>query len=170
MPINSTRALILGLLHDGAASGGQIVASAERRLAAQRGATRSQVYRELSFLVAHGWIEAAHSCGGRQHRTTYTVTEAGRERFAAWAATPIHNDLVRSVTVLRLGFGAHLDAQQRRRIVDAARVEHEMALAEHEQCVKELRDSGDHFAAAAAEFAVEYDRAFLGWLDRVPMS
>jgi DNA-binding PadR family transcriptional regulator len=168
--MNSTRAVILGLLHEGAATGGQIVAAAERRLAAQGGVTRSQVYREIPVLLTQGYIEATEGNGGKQHSHAYQITGSGRERFAAWAADPIRNDLVRSATVLRLGFGSHLDADQRRRIVDTARADHLLALVEHEQCAKELRASGDHFAASAAAFAVQYEHAFLAWLDTVPIS
>jgi DNA-binding PadR family transcriptional regulator len=171
VPINSTSAVILGLLHDGEATGGEIVASAEQRLAAQGGVTRSQVYRELPTLVDAGLIEADAAPSGARRRTSqaYAITAAGRVAFAAWAQAPIGGDLVRSATVLRLGFGAHLTAAQRVQIIEAARAEHEVAFSEHVQCAKALRASGDGFAASAAEFAVEYERAFLAWLDSVPV-
>lgn len=171
MPLNSTSAVILGLLHEGSASGGDIVASAERRLAAQGGVTRSQVYRELPLLVTAGLIETGPVArgSGRRSSQAYAITVLGRNAFADWAGGPAGNDHVRNATVLRLGFGLHLSPAQRARIVEAARVEHQLALAEHEQCVKELRARGDCFAAAAADFAVQYERAFLSWLATVPL-
>lgn len=171
MPLNATSAVILGLLHDGAATGGDIVASAERRLAAQGGVTRSQVYRELPALVDGGLIEVGEVArnGGRRGSQAYSITDTGRAAFTAWACAPIGNDLVRSAAVLRLGFGTHLSRTQRKRIVASARAEHELALAEHVQCAKDLRAGGDHFAAAAADFAVQYERAFLAWLGTVPV-
>jgi DNA-binding PadR family transcriptional regulator len=128
------------------------------------------VYRELPVLVERGYIESTGDCGGKHHSQAYRITDAGRVRFAEWAATPIRNDMVRSATVLRLGFGVHLDVDRRHQIIEMARAEHELALTEHTRCAKDLRANGDHFAASAAEFAVEYDRAFLAWLDTVPLS
>ncbi len=168
MPINATSAVILGLLHDGDATGGELVAAAERRCVAQGGITRSQVYREIPVLLRAGFIEASVAPAvGRRGSQAYAVTVAGRAAFAGWAASPMHADLVRSAAVLRLGFGAHLGRAQRRRIVAAARTEHELALAEHDRWAKQLRSAGDAFAAAAAEFAVAYEKAFLAWLDTV---
>lgn len=169
MPINATSAVILGLLHDGDATGGELVAAAERRCAAQGGITRSQVFRELPGLLREGMVETSVSDDPLRRRAghAYAITGAGRAAFTVWAAGPMGVDLVRSTTVLRLGFGAHLSREQRRRIVETARADHEMALADHEQCAKDLHAAGDVFAAAAADFAVAYERAFLAWLDTV---
>lgn len=168
MPINATSAVILGLLHDGDATGGELVAAAERRCAAQGGITRSQVYRELPGLERDGLVEPSRSGpGGPRGGHAYSITVAGRTAFAVWAAAPMGPDLVRSAAALRLGFGAHLSRAQRRRIVASARADHEHALAEHQQRAQLHRATGDAFAAAAADFAVAYERAFLAWLDTV---
>jgi DNA-binding PadR family transcriptional regulator len=168
--LNSTSAVILGLLHDGSATGGDIVAAAERRLVAQGGVTRSQVYRELPQLVRDGLVEATseYDVPGRRASQAYALTAAGRRAFAAWALMPATADSVRSAAVLRLGFGAHLTPAQRKEIIAAALVEHELALAEHEQRAKDIRAEGDEFAASAADFAVAYERAFLTWLRGFP--
>jgi DNA-binding PadR family transcriptional regulator len=170
VPLNATSAVILGLLHNGPLSGGDIVAEAELRLAAQGGVTRSQVYRELPGLDREGLVALDDSSDpGRRASQAYAITTEGRSAFVSWALAPISADQVRSGTVLRLGFGAHLGAAVRHSIVESAIVDHELALAEHEQCAKNLRESGDEFAAAAAEFAVVYERAFLSWLHSVPL-
>jgi DNA-binding PadR family transcriptional regulator len=168
VPVNATSAVILGLLHDGAATGGDLVAAAERRLAAQGGVTRSQVYRELPQLVRDGYVDAEVCGPGKRTSQAYVITPAGRTAFAAWALAPAPADSVRSAAVLRLGFGAHLKTAQRRKIIAAAVAEHEFALAEHEQCAKDLRGEGDAFAASAAEFAVMYERAVVAWLRTYP--
>jgi DNA-binding PadR family transcriptional regulator len=170
MPLNATSAVILGLLHDGAATGGDIVAAAERRLVAQGGLTRSQVFRELQALVRDGLISAgddAESGAGRASRA-YLLSAAGRAAFVQWATAPAGPDTVRSAAVLRLGFGAHLKPAQRRSIIAAAVAAHELALAEHERHAVELCGHGDRFAAAAAQFAVVYERAVLSWLRSAP--
>jgi DNA-binding PadR family transcriptional regulator len=164
--LNSTSAVILGLLHDGAATGGDLVAAAERRLVAQGGVTRSQVYRELPQLMRDGLVEEGHA--GARTSQAYVITQSGRAAFTAWATSPAAADSVRSPAVLQLAFGSLLRAPQRRKIVAQARAEHELALAEHEQRAKDLRHEGDRFAASAAQFAVVHDRAFLDWLRSFP--
>lgn len=166
MPLNATSAVILGLLHDGAATGGDIVAAAARRLAAQGGVTRSQVFRELPLLERDGLVRTGSSITtvGRRTSHAYVLTSEGRAAFAHWAAAPAGTDTVRSSAVLRLGFGAHLEAAQRRKIVANALAEHERALADHQQRAKDLRVDGDDFAADTADFAVVYERAVLSWL------
>jgi len=168
MGLNSTSAVILGVLHDGAATGGEIVGAASRRLTAQGGVTRSQVYRELPTLARAGFIKAGKEGARSSH--PYSITAAGRKAFAQWASTPNGNDSVRSQAVLRLGFGAHLSAKQLREIIAAAKQEHEVALAAHRKDAAELKKAGDAFGAAAVEFAVAYERALIRWLDSVPTS
>src|SRR6266496_1403716 len=87
-----------------------------RRLAAQGGVTRSQVYRELPGLARAGYIKAGKEGARSSH--PYSITTAGRKAFAQWASTPNGSDSVRSQAVIRLGFGAHLSTEQRREIVD----------------------------------------------------
>ncbi|MDT4934369.1 MAG: hypothetical protein QOK11_2261 [Pseudonocardiales bacterium] len=164
--LNSTSAVILGLLHDGAATGGDLVAAAERRLVAQGGVTRSQVYRELPQLMRDGLVEEGHA--GARTSQAYVITQSGRAAFTAWATSPAAADSVRSPAVLQLAFGSLLRPPQRRKIVAQARAEHELALAEHEQRAKDLRHQGDRFAASAAQFAVVHERAFLDWLRSFP--
>ena len=166
MALNSTSAVILGVLHDGAATGGEIVAAALRRLAAQGGITRSQVYRELPGLARDGYVRAGKQGVRASH--PYSITAAGRKAFAQWANGPNGTDSVRSLAVLRLGFGAHLTANQRKAIITAAREEHQAALAAHRRDATELKKSGDTYGAAAVEFAVAYERALIRWLDSMP--
>jgi DNA-binding PadR family transcriptional regulator len=166
--LNSTSAVILGVLHDGTATGGEIVAAASRRLTAQGGVTRSQVYRELPALAQAGYIKAGKEGARSSH--PYSITPAGRKAFVQWASTPNGNDSVRSQAVLRLGFGAHLSTKQRQEIIEAARQEHEAALAAHKKDAAELKKAGDTYGAIAVEFAIAYERALIRWLDTVPTS
>src|SRR3954465_12644031 len=54
--INPTAAAVLGLLHEGPRTGGQLMAAAERRLGPYWSMTRSQVYRELPVLAEMGYV------------------------------------------------------------------------------------------------------------------
>ncbi len=168
MPLNSTSAVILGVLHDGAATGGEIVAAASRRLAAQGGVTRSQVYRELPTLAETGYIKAGQE--GARASQPYSITAAGRRAFRAWASAGNGADSVRSHAVLRLGFGAHLTPDQRATIVAEARAEHQAALAAHKSSAAELKRLGDTFGSVTAQFGIAYERAMLKWLETVPIT
>jgi hypothetical protein len=75
---------------------------------------------------------------------------------------------VRSGVVLRLGFAAHFWPAERKAIIAAALIAHELALAGHEQRATDLHGEGDKYAAVAADFAVAYERAFLDWLRSAP--
>ena len=60
--INPTAAALLGLLHDGPMTGGQLMAAAQKRLGAYWSMTRSQVYRELPALAG---VLRGFPCGMR---------------------------------------------------------------------------------------------------------
>jgi DNA-binding PadR family transcriptional regulator len=59
--INPTAAALLGLLHEGPMTGGQLMAAAERRLGPYWSMTRSQVYRELPVLAEMGFVRGPAS-------------------------------------------------------------------------------------------------------------
>jgi DNA-binding PadR family transcriptional regulator len=164
--LNSTAAALLGLLHDGPMTGGELVAAAEQRFGAFWSLTRSQVYRELPALASSGYVKAGKA--GPRASQPYSVTAAGRRAFAGWLSEPAGADHPRNPVLLRLGFGARHNKVQLRALIDAARAEHEAKLAEYRASAATLKKGDDPFAAAAADFAVAYERAFLKALDSLP--
>ena len=56
VPVNATAAAILGLLHNGPMTGGELVAAAGERFGGFFSVTRSQVYRELPALAEAGLL------------------------------------------------------------------------------------------------------------------
>jgi DNA-binding PadR family transcriptional regulator len=165
--LNSTAAALLGLLHDGPKTGGELVAAAEDRFGAFWSLTRSQVYRELPALAEAGYLKPGKP--GPRSAQPYAITAAGKKAFAAWLNEPAGTDHPRNPVLLRLGFGARHSKAQLRQLVEDARAEHEAKLAAHRSRVAELRKSGeDPFLLATEEFGVAYERAFLKWLDSVP--
>lgn len=168
-PLNSTSAALLGLLHDGPMTGGQLVGAATERLGSFWTVTRSQVYRELPALAGTGLIKLGKP--GPRSSQPYSVTAAGKRAFAAWLSEPAGPDQSRNPVLLRLGFGAHHSAEQLQRLVTGAQAEHEDALAVHKDTLARLRrGGGEGFALATAEFGVAYEKAVLKWLDTVPTS
>jgi len=161
--LNSTSAALLGLLHDGPMTGGQLVAAARERLGSFWSVTRSQVYRELPALAGSGLVRLGKP--GPRSSQPYSVTAAGKRAFTAWLSEPTGPDQSRNPVLLRLGFGAHHDVGQLGRLVSDAKSEHEQALTLHRDAVARLRKgTGESFALAAAEFGVAYERAVLKWL------
>ena len=165
--LNSTAAALLGLLHDGPMTGGELVAAAQERFGAFWSLTRSQVYRELPALATAGYVKAGKT--GPRAAQPYSVTAAGRKAFGSWLSEPVGEDHPRNPVLLRFGFGTRLSATQLRSLVTAAKAEHEAKLAGHRARVQQLRrEDGDAFLLATAEFGVTYERAFLKWLDSIP--
>lgn len=166
--LNSTAAALLGLLHEGPMTGGDLVAAADQRFGAFWSLTRSQVYRELPALADAGYVKAGKA--GPRASQPYSVTAAGRKAFASWLSEPAGADHPRNPVLLRLGFGGRHNKTQLRRLVEDARAEHEAKLAAYRAAVSKLRKEGDAFATATAEFGVAYERAFLKLLDNLPTS
>src|SRR5256885_15647608 len=77
--INPTAAALLGLLHDGPMTGGQLMAAAQKRLGAYWSMTRSQVYRELPALADAGYVKLGKP--GPRSSQPYSITPAGKRGF-----------------------------------------------------------------------------------------
>ncbi len=165
--LNSTSAALLGLLHDGPLTGGQLVTLAGQRFGPLWRLTRSQVYRELPVLAGRGYVRAGKP--GSRASLAYTITAAGKRAFAAWLASPLEADHPRNPLLLRLRFSAQHSKADLRRLVIEAREQHETALAQHKQTINLLKKGkADRYALAAAEFGIAYEKALLKWLDTVP--
>ncbi len=161
--LNATSAAVLGLLHDGPMTGGQLMAAAERRLGPYWSMTRSQVYRELPALADSGYLRLGRP--GPRSSQPYAITAAGRRAFARWLASPPGRDLVRNPVALRIAFAGLIGATGKlRELRDEASQYHTVALAEARDRVREARAEGDVHGATALEFAVGYHRAALNWL------
>jgi DNA-binding PadR family transcriptional regulator len=165
--LNSTAAALLGLLHEGPMTGGELVAAAKERMDPYWSVTRSQVYRELPGLADAGYVRAGKL--GPRAAQPYSITAAGKRAFRNWLAEAPGTDHSRNPLVLRVGFGAHHAPGAVKQLVDDARSRHQEQLtATRARATKLKREGGDQFAIATAEFGVAYERALLRWLDSVP--
>lgn len=165
--LNSTAAALLGLLHEGPMTGGELVAAAKERMEPFWSVTRSQVYRELPGLAEAGYVRPGKL--GPRAAQPYTVTAAGKRAFRAWLAEEPGADHSRNPLVLRVSFGVHHQPGAVAKLVDEARGRHQEALAVNRSRVTQLkREGGDPYQLATAEFGVAYERALLRWLDAVP--
>jgi DNA-binding PadR family transcriptional regulator len=161
--VNATAAALLGLLHEGPMSGGQLVAAAGERFGSFFSVTRSQVYRELPGLAAAGLLQQAEQ-GPRAVRR-YALTAAGRRAFRAWLAAGGGADALRSPLVLRLLHARTLGSRQRAELVRSSREAYAERLAALRAAA---RDERDPYRKAVADFAVAHVRAVLKLLDAIP--
>jgi DNA-binding PadR family transcriptional regulator len=164
--LNATAAALLGLLHEGPMTGGQLMAAAGRRLGAFWSMTRSQVYRELPALADAGYVKLGKP--GARSSQPYAITPAGRRAFVRWLGEAPGREALRNPVALRIAFGSHQSAGQLREVHDQATEYHTAALAEAREQAKEAKKAGDEFGASALEFAVGYHRAALSWLKTAP--
>jgi DNA-binding PadR family transcriptional regulator len=164
--VNATAAALLGLLHEGPMTGGQLMAAAQRRLGAYWSMTRSQVYRELPALAEAGYVKLGKP--GARSSQPYSITPAGKRAFARWLSEPPGREALRNPVALRAAFGSHQSTNQLQQVYASATEYHNTALAEAREQAKEAKKSGDDFFAASLEFAVSYHRAALSWLKSAP--
>jgi DNA-binding PadR family transcriptional regulator len=164
--VNATAAALLGLLHDGPMTGGQLMAAAQRRLGAYWSMTRSQVYRELPALAEAGYVKMGKP--GARSSQPYSITPAGKRAFMRWLAEPPGREALRNPVALRVAFGGHQSATQLQEIYRQAAEFHTAAMNEAREQAREARKAGDEFGAASLEFAAGYHRAALAWLKAAP--
>jgi DNA-binding PadR family transcriptional regulator len=164
--VNATAAALLGLLHEGPMTGGQLMAAAQRRLGAYWSMTRSQVYRELPALAEAGYVKLGKP--GARSSQPYSITPAGKRAFVRWLSEAPGREAIRNPVALRMAFGSHQSASQLQQVYSQATDQHNAALNEAREQVKEAKKNGDEFFAASLEFAVAYHRAALAWLKSAP--
>jgi DNA-binding PadR family transcriptional regulator len=163
IPVNATAAAILGLLHDGPMTGGELVAAAGGRFGGFFSVTRSQVYRELPALAEAGLLRLGKL--GARASQQYRISAAGKRAFHAWLAGPGGADALRSPLVLRLLYAGALSADDRAKLIATSRSAYTDRLKEAEEAVGAATDPCER---AVAEFTVAHVEAVLTLLDAIP--
>jgi DNA-binding PadR family transcriptional regulator len=161
--LNATAAALLGLLHDGPATGGQLVAGAGERFGAFFSVTRSQVYRELPALSKEGLVRLGKQ--GPRSSQQYVITAAGKKAFKAWLTSEAGPDHLRSPLILRLVHAGSLTAKQRQSLLESARASYTQQLDEAKAATKA---ADGPYEKAVAEFAQAQAKAALKLLDAIP--
>jgi DNA-binding PadR family transcriptional regulator len=158
--LNATSAALLGLLHDGPATGGELVARAARRYGAFFSMTRSQVYRELPALAEEGLLRLGKT--GARASQQYVITPAGKRAFKKWINAETGSDHLRSTLVLRLVNAGRVTDRQRAKLVESARARHRERMAESKAAAKAAEDAQ---SKAVAAFEQAYAKAVLKLID-----
>lgn len=162
-PVNSTAAALLGLLHEGPMTGGQLVAAAGEQFGLFFSVTRSQVYRELPALTEAGLLRLGKQ--GPRASQAYVVTASGKRAFKVWLAAGGEAEAVRSSLVLRLLHAGSLTVKQRSELVRSSR---EAYLERLVAARAAARQTDDPYGRPVADFAVAHTRAMIKLIDAVP--
>ncbi|EHR49363.1 putative transcriptional regulator [Saccharomonospora marina XMU15] len=163
--MNATAAALLGLLHDGPATGGELVAAAEERFGTFFSVTRSQVYRELPALHKEGYVRLGKQ--GPRSSQQYVITAAGKKAFKGWLTSDSGPDHLRSPLILRVVNAGVLTPKQRANLFDAAK---ETYSAELNDARAAVRAATDPVEKAVAEFGQAHARAALKLVDALSSS
>lgn len=162
-PVNSTAAALLGLLHSGPMTGGQLVAAAGDQFGTFFSVTRSQIYRELPVLADSGLLKPGKQ--GPRGSQQYVLTPAGRRAFKTWLAAGSGADTLRSPLVLRLLHAGSLTAKQRAELISVSRSAYTSKLDAARTAAK---SEADPYRKAVADFTVAHTRAMLKLVDAIP--
>jgi DNA-binding PadR family transcriptional regulator len=168
--LNATAASLLGFLHLGPMTGWDLVVTAQVVIGDFWSLTQSQVYRELAAMAEAGLVTAGER--GRRDRRPYELTDAGRAEFAEWVRREPGPETIRFPLLLTIGFGRHLPPEELAGIVTRHRAQHADRLARYEEqhaaAVRDTDGRPDPYVLATLDFGIAYEKAVLGWFDRLP--
>ena len=167
--INATAAALLGLLHEGPMTGGQLMAAAERRLGPYWSMTRSQVYRELPALAEHGFRPARQARPPGQPAVLDHA--AGKRAFARWLAEEpgAESPAQPGRAAGRVRRAARSDTQLKDLYSQATEYHNDGAgRRSREQAKAGEEGRRRRTAPRALEFAIGYHKAALAWLKAAP--
>jgi len=161
-PINATAGSLLGFLHDGPASGWDLLRIARMSIGRFWSITSSQVYRELASMETDGLVVGA--AAGPRERRAYRITAAGRQRFSAWITEPPGDEQVRIPLLLLVSFGRHLPPALLADAIEGFAARHTTRRAEYHDA---LGTADDPYLRATLAFGARYEAAVLAWCDDV---
>ena len=173
MELNATQASLLGFLHEGPATGWDLMEEVRRGLARFWNVTSSHVYRELKTLETRGLVRAG--APGPRDRRPFGITRSGRRAFADWIRREPGPEQMRIPLLVTLWFAEHLDDRTLATFLDHHRAEHERRLEQYRRFAAEvggnLQSAGapqsagfDSHVGAVIDFGIAYEQAFLDWL------
>lgn len=167
LELNSAQATILGLLHDGPLTGGEINAIAEKWINPYWNTTRSQIYRELPTLAEHGLTQPSKEYGPRLS-LKYKITAAGKRAFKRWMQQDPGRDIIRNETALRIALsGALKEPEQLEEMLVSMQEHHRKQVDAIDALLAEARESATDYDRQALHFALMYHTMMVDWLGTV---
>jgi DNA-binding PadR family transcriptional regulator len=162
--LNATQASLLGFLHEGPATGWDLLEEVRHGLARFWNVTSSHVYRELKTLEKRGLIRAGEP--GPRDRRPFQITRSGRSAFKEWIRREPAAEQIRIPLLVTLWFAKHLDPETLAGFLDTQHAEHEHRLSEYRGYAEAGAGSAplDPHVGAVVDFGIAYEEAFLRWL------
>lgn len=165
------KALCLGVLTHGEASGYDIKKYFEETFSHFYLAGYGSIYPALAELLAEGAVTVrAVPQAGRPDRKVYQLTDAGRQRFLATLAATPPSHKVRSEFLVLMHFAALLPPERLLAVLDERVDEFDRTLGQLEECERE--NPGAHFCAGfgrtVLRAARDYVAAYRGRLAAGP--
>ncbi len=166
--LNATQGSLLGFLHEGPATGWDLIEEVRLGLTRFWNVTSSHVYRELKSLEARGFVRRGKP--GAREKQPFAITASGRHAFAAWIRQEPAPEQIRVPLLVTLWFAKHLDDETLAKFLHAHRLEHERRLSEYRRIVDTISGApaDDPHMRAVVEFGIAYEQAFVDWLDHLP--
>jgi DNA-binding PadR family transcriptional regulator len=160
--INPTAASLLGFLESGPLTGWGLATRIDRSVGNFWNVTRSQIYRELAQLEAHGMVEGEEA--GPREKRPYHITDAGRRAFRDWLNDEPGPDLIRSRLLLTVFFGERLDPAKLRRFLTSHRLQHQRQLETYRELEATL-DESLRFPRETLQFGIAYEELCVRWIE-----
>lgn len=128
---------LLVALREQPAAGLELAGRFSRSIGFFWSATHQQIYRVLARMEADGWVEATPvPQAGRPDKKEYAVTAAGREALAAWLATPVGPEPMRSELAVKLRGASFGEREAVLDVVRADLADHHLRLEHYRQLMK----------------------------------
>jgi DNA-binding PadR family transcriptional regulator len=160
--LNQTQVVLLGFLKAGPRTGYEIKTLIDRSVRFFWNASVSGIYPELKRLEEAGLLRSIDE----ERRTTYEITDAGREALAGWLtedATPSYE--LRHEGMLKLFFADGLPPSEQLDIVRRMREAHEEKAAQL-QAVKAAAERAGGWSAITRDFGEEWNAWAIDWCRR----
>jgi DNA-binding PadR family transcriptional regulator len=137
-------------------------------------ASHQQIYRELSKLEAHSWVQAEYiEQDGRPNKKIYSITDTGKAELRAWITKPSKVNAIKDELLIKL-FAGHTvprelilqEIKQHYRQHRASLETYQTQAQAYSQNLHQLSEA-QKFQYAALRAGVHYEMARLTWLEEV---
>jgi DNA-binding PadR family transcriptional regulator len=169
--VNKSRVAILGLLFEKPRSGYSILQMMQQSTDYFWQETDASVYPMLKILEAEGKVTVKSEFVGKRERKIFEITQAGKDEFLAWMATPAEKENRRNELLLKLFLGATVATED---IVKQLALHQQKALKIKKEFKSIENDvlsnvSNEHphkrFWLMALRYGILHNEAELAWLD-----
>ena len=163
--LNTTAASLLGFLHEQPMTGWDLLHTVRNRIGNFWSLTPSQVYREITVLIADGYITANDR--GVRNKRLLSLTSKGREAFGLWIAQPPTEEIIRFPLLLSTFFSDHIEPKQLNEYIRLHEEAHRSRLKKYQQEYKALVESDEQAKRGrllALSFGIKYEKAALEWM------